>query len=200
MKKLTAALAVAVLVGATAVSSPVSADKSGEPAGSGVVFRVDPAIGGHLVGPVMTEVNGEDRILVAFFGWDDALTLCTGGPPVFNGVIQIVETPSGNFSQVVHNADVPVLVFDVTGVADEAEFVFLCATGQLPPLATGTAKQRPIVTGTDTGDTLKVKSQGVVTDASGRDWKLQAFLKENVTIGPPFESEVQSAWIKLTLL
>jgi len=200
MKKLTAVLTGVALVSAMAVSSPASAGKKGEPAESGVVSRTDPAIGGHVVGPVTTDVNGVDRTLLAVFGWNDANQLCAE-PPVENGVIQVVETPSGNFTDVVHNGDIPVLVFDVTDVASEELFFFLlCVTEQLEPLATGTAKQRPIITGNDTGLTIKIKSQGVVTDSLDREWKLQAFLKENVVFGPPFQSDVQSEWIKLTLL
>ncbi len=200
MKKLIAALTGVALVSAMAVSSPAAAGKKGEPAESGVVSRIDPAIGGHVVGPVTTDVNGDDLPLLAVFGWDDEISFCTGGDPVENGVVQVVETPSGNFTDVVHNGDIPVLVFDVTDIDSEAQFISLCATGQLEPLATGTAKQRPIINGNDTGLTIKIKSQGVVTDSLDREWKLQAFLKENIVFGPPFQSDVQSEWIKLNLL
>jgi len=200
MKKLIAALTGVALVGAMAVSSPASADKKGEPAESGVVVRFDPAIGGHGVGPVTANVNGEDRTLVAIIGFDDATVLCDPeGEPVENGVIQIVETPSGNFSEVVHNSDAPVLVFDVTEIEDEDEFFFLLCTGQLDPFAWGTVKQRPIIIGDDTGLTQKIKSMGVVTDDSGQDWKLQTFLKAEIVFGVE-GSDVQGAWIKLTLL
>jgi hypothetical protein len=198
MKKLMAALIGLALVGAMAASSPAAAGKKGEPAESGVVSRIEPAIGGHLVGPVTADVNGDDRRLLAVFGWESAIQFCTGGPPVFNGVIQVVETMSGNFTEVVHNGDIPVLVFDVTDVDSELEFIDSCATGELEPLATGTAKQRPIITGNETGLTVKIKSQGIVTDSFGREWKLQAFLKENIVFAP-FQSDVQSEWIKLTL-
>ena len=200
MKKLIAGLTGVALVSVMAVSSPASADKKGEPAESGVVLRFDPTQGGHGVGPVTVDVAGEDRRLVAIFGWDNAVEFCTGSPPVFNGVEQVALPPSGSYHVVVHNSDVPVLVFDVTDVTDQQEFFQGCASGALVPLATGTAKQRPIINGDDSIQTLKIKSMGVVTDSLDRDWKLQAFVKENIVFGPPFESEVQSEWIRLTLL
>ncbi len=199
MKKLTAALTGVALVGAMAMPSPASADKKGEPAESGVVLRFDPTIGGHGVGPVSADVNGEDRRLVAIIGWDDPVAFCSGGPPVFNGVEQVVLSPSGNTTIVVHNGDVPVLVFDVTDVADEDAFFFECAEGTLVPLATGTVKQRPIIHVDDAGVTQKIKSTGVVTDSLDREWKLQVFVKATTVFAAP-DSDVERQWIKLTLL
>ena len=201
MKKLFAALTGVALLSVMAVSSPASADKKGEPAESGVVLRFDPTQGGHGVGPVTADVNGEDRRLVAIFGFADSLTFCNDGPPVENGVEQVALPPSGGYHVVVHNSDIPVLVFDVTDVLTEEDFFAGCAAGDIVPLATGTAKQRPIINGDDSGQTVKIKSMGVVTDALDRDWKLQSFFKETGVFGdgPPV-FEVQNAWIKLTLL
>ena len=184
-----------LLLASVMVASPASADKSGEPAESGIVFRFDPAIGGHFVGPVMTDVGGVTLPILAVFGWDDALTLCNDGPPVFNGVFQGVPSPSGNFSGVTHNNDVPVLVFDVSGVVSEEDFFAKCAAGEIGPLATGTAKQRPTVSETETATNFKVKSQGVVTDASEQDWKLQAFIKVR-DLGES-QPQVLTEWVKL---
>jgi len=202
MKKLMAALTGVALVGAMVMSSPASADKKGEPAESGVVLRFDPTRGGHGVGPVTVDVDGADRRLVAIFGFDNAITFCNWGPPVKNGVEQVALPPSGGFHVVVHNSDIPVLVFDVTDVLDEDAFFAGCAAGDIVPFATGTAKQRPIINGNDSGQsTLKIKSTGVVTDGLERDWKLQAFFREVADFsGPEPQFDVQQQWIKLTLL
>jgi hypothetical protein len=192
--------AVSAMALATVLAAPpASADKPGEPAESGIVFRFDPAIGGHFVGPVDTDVGGTTLPILAVFGWDDPVTLCTGGPPVFNGVIQVVPTPSGNFSQVVHNGDIPVLVFDVSAATSEPDFIAKCASGEIAPLATGTAKQRPIINETDSAFNFKVKSQGTVTDATGQDWAMQAFIKERGVFGEP-EPQVLTEWVTLRAL
>jgi hypothetical protein len=182
-----------------AVSPPVFADKKGEPAESGVVVRIDPTQGGHGVGPVPADVDGEMRGIVAIVGWDDALVFCNGGPPVPNGVEQLVLTPSGNVTAVVHHGDIPVLVFDVTDIEDENDFFEKCASGELEPFATGTVKQRPIINATATAVNFKVKSSGVVSDGFGRDWTLHAFIKERFVFSES-EAQVLTQWVKLTLL
>ena len=53
-----AALA-AIALTAVPAAPPASAAKPAEPAESGVVQRFDNAMGGHQVGPVMTDVGGE---------------------------------------------------------------------------------------------------------------------------------------------
>src|SRR6056297_862525 len=184
MRKLIIALTGLALVGAMAVSSPASADKKGEPAESGIVFR-NPAIGGHAVGPVVTDVGGQDLPILVVFGWDDAVTLCEEGPSVFNGVFQGVPSPSGNFTGVTHNEDVPVLVFDVSDAKSEEDFNEKCSKKEIVPLATGTAKQRPIFNETGSAFNLHIKSQGVVTDESEQEWKLQAFLQVREVFGEP---------------
>jgi len=179
-------------------SPPVSADKPAEPAESGVVERFD-TIGGHTVGPVMTDVGGAMLPILVVVGWDSAATLCTGGPPVFNGVEQVVSSPSGNFSVVVHNSDVPVLVFDVSAADSEPDFIAKCAAGEIVPLATGTANQRPIINGTDRAVNFKVKTRGVVTDASGQVWTMQSFIKVREVFGAE-DPQVLNEWVKLTAL
>lgn len=196
--KLFAALSGVVLAGVLVASSPVSADKPAEPAESGVVERFD-TIGGHTVGPVMTEVGGTMLPILVVVGFDDAVTLCTGGPPVFNGVEQDVFAPSGNVTVVVHNGDVPVLVFDVSDAVSEGDFFAKCAAGEIVPLASGTVKQRPIISSTETAGNFKVKSRGEVTDAAGRDWLLQAFVKVREVVGEQ-EPQVVNEWVKLTTL
>lgn len=198
MKKLLAALTGVALVSAVAVSSPASADKKGVPAESGVVTREDPAVGGHVVGPLITDVGGVDTPLVVFVGRTDVTSLCSGAPPDENGVIQFVDAPSGNRTTIVHNSDAPVVVYDVSDVEDEDDFFFqLCVEGTLEPFASGTVKQRPILTGDQTGFTLKVKSMGVVTDGDDNDWKLQTFLKEETVFGEPDVFNVQNQWVTL---
>ena len=170
------------------------ANGKSEPASSGVVERFD-TIGGHTVGPVLTDVGGQMLPILVVIGWDDSIGFCNGGPPVFNGVEQDVFAPSGNLHILVHNEDVPVLVFDVSSVASEAEFFEKCGSGELQPLAQGTVKQRPNIHVDADGVSFKVKSRGVVTDVTGRDWTLQAFIKGRTTF-EPFEEEV-SEWITL---
>lgn len=186
---ITATMAAAVLFGAPTAS----ADKNAEPAESGVVERFE-TIGGHIVGPMITNMGGEALPIVIAIGWDDAVALCTGGPPVFNGVEQRVTTPSGNTSVVVHNDDAPVLVFDASPATSEPDFIAKCAAGEIVPLATGTVQQRPIVHETDRAFRLKVKSHGDVTDTSGQVWKLQALLQVGQSFG---EHPVVREWVTL---
>jgi hypothetical protein len=183
------------LVSVLVASPPVSAGKPAEPAESGVVQRFD-AIGGHTVGPVMTDVGGEMLPIVVQVGWDDAVTLCTGGPPVFNGVEQVVSSPSGNLSVVVHNSDVPILVFDVSAAESVEDFIAKCAAGEIVPLATGTAKQRPIIHETRSAFGFKVKTRGVVTDATGQDWTMQSFINIREVFGAE-EPQVFNEWVTL---
>ncbi len=76
-----------------------------------------------------------------------------------------------------HNADVPVLLFDVTGIESEAEFFEKCGSGELAALAHGEVKQRPILHFTESSFSIKVASHGTVTDADGQEWAVNAFLK-----------------------
>ena len=123
--KLIAALSGVALASVLVASPSASADKPAKPAESGVVQRKD-AIGGHPVGPVMTDVGGTMLPILVVVGWDDAVELCTDMRPVINGVEQIVLAPSGNSSVVVHNSDAPVLVFDVSAAKDEEDFIAKC--------------------------------------------------------------------------
>jgi hypothetical protein len=191
--KLIAALAGVALASSLVASSPVSADKPAEPSESGIVHRLD-TTGGHVVGPVLTDVGGTELPIVVVVGWDDAVTLCTGGPPVFNGVEQAVATPAGNLTVIVHNSDIPVLVFDVSAADDEDDFIAKCAAEEIVPLATGTAKQRPIIHASDDGAIIKVKTRGVVTDDGGQDWTMQSFLREEAG---PAGFQVLDEWVTL---
>jgi len=189
---LAALMVMAMTLGATAAV----AEKKSEPATSGVVERFD-TLGGHSVGPVLVDVGGETLPIFVQVGWDDSVAFCTGQPPVFNGVEQDTFSPSGNLSIVVHNADVPVLVFDVSSVATEEEFLEACGSGDLQPLAQGTVKQRPIINFTEDAANIKVKSRGIVTDVTGQDWTLQSFLKVHDVFATP-ETDVLVEWVTLT--
>ncbi len=193
-----AALSSVALASTLFASPPASADKPTEPAESGVVERFD-TIGGHQVGPVMTDVGGAMLPILVVVGWDDAVTYCTDGPPVFNGVEQDAVAPSGNLTVVVHNSDIPILVFDVSAAASEEDFFEKCAAVEIVPLATGTAKQRPIINVTESAINLKVKSRGVVTDATGQDWTMQAFLKFREVFGAE-DLQVLNEWVTLNAL
>ena len=198
IKRCIAALSGVALASVLAASPPVSADKPAEPAQSGVVERFD-TIGGHTVGPVMADVGGDMLPILVVVGWDDAVTWCTDGPPVFNGVEQVVSSPSGNLSVLVHNNDVPILVFDVSAADSAPDFFAKCATGEIVPLATGTAKQRPNIHETDSAFGFKVKTRGVVTDATGQDWTMQSF----INVRQAFEAEepqVLNEWVTLKAL
>jgi hypothetical protein len=177
-------------------AAPAAAAKKSEPASSGVVERFD-TIGGHTLSPVPVDVGGTTLPIFVVVGWDDSIGFCTGGPPVFNGIEQNVSTPSGNLGIVVHNEDVPVLVFDVSSVASEEEFLAACASGELQPLAQGTAKQRPNIQITANAVNFSVKTQGLVTDGTGQDWTLQAFIKVRDVFADP-EAAVLVEWVKLT--
>ena len=120
---------------------------------------------------------------------------------MFNGVGQVVVAPSGHVSTVVHNSDIPIVVFDVSDADSEEDFFEKCAAGEIVPLATGTAKQRPIVHETDSAANVKAKTRGVVTDANGQRWTMQAFSKARVDFAAP-EPEVQvlKEWVTLTAL
>jgi hypothetical protein len=195
-----AALA-AIALTAVSAAPPASAAKPAEPAESGVVQRFDPleTQGGHQVGPLMTEVGGDMLPILVVVGWDDAETYCAGGPPVFNGVEQVVVAPSGNVSIVVHNSNIPILVFDVSSADNEEDFFEKCAAGEILPLATGTATQRPIIHQTESAANVKAKTRGVVTDATGQRWTMQAFTKFRVDFGAQ-ELQVLNEWVKLTAL
>ena len=185
-------MAALALLGVAA--SPAVAEKKSEPANSGVVERFE-TLGGHSVGPVLVDVGGTTLPIFVQVGWNDSVAFCTGQPPVVNGVQQTVASPSGNVTIVVHNEDIPVLVFDVSGVANEEEFQEKCGSGDLLPLAQGTVKQRPIINITEDAVTVKVKSRGVVTDTTGQDWTLQTFIKGDFATPEP---EISAEWVKLT--
>jgi hypothetical protein len=198
IKRFTAALSGLALASVLVASPTVSADKPAEPAQSGVVERFD-TIGGHTVGPVMTDVGGTMLPVLVVVGWDSADAFCSGGPPVFNGVEQNVSSPSGNFSVVVHNSDVPVLVFDVSAADSPPDFFEKCGAGEIVPLATGTAKQRPIINVTDSAANFKVKTRGVVTDGNGQEWTMQSFIKVRDVFGEE-ELQVLNEWVTLKAL
>jgi hypothetical protein len=187
---LAALMVMAMTLGATAAV----AEKKSEPATSGVVERFDTR-GGHGVGPVLVDVGGTTLPIFVQVGWDDSVAFCTDQPPVFNGVEQDTISPSGNLSIVVHNADIPVLVFDMSSVDSQEEFFEECASGDLLPLAQGTVKQRPVINFTEDAVNLKVKSRGVVTDVTGQDWTLQAFIKGDFATPEP---EIFVEWVTLT--
>ena len=160
-----------------------------------MVLRFGDAVGGHQVGPVTTDVGGEVLPVLVAIGWDDAQTLCDEGPNVASGVEQVVLAPWGNVSVVVHNSDIPILVFDVS----DENFVEQCAAGEAVPLATGTAKQRPIIHQDESAANFKAKTRGVVTDANWQDWTMQAFTRFRVDFGTQ-ELQVLKEWVTLTAL
>lgn len=194
--KVRAALTSVALVTLLLGAPQAAANKPTEPGNSGVVERYE-AIGGHQVGPVMTDVGGTALPSLVVVGWDDAVAFCTDGPPVFNGVEQHVVSPSGNLTIVVHNSDIPILVFDVSAAVSEQDFFDKCASGDIAPLATGTANQRPILHVTDRTFSVKVKTRGVVSDPTGQDWTMQSFLQVRELVGAD-EAAVPKEWVKLT--
>ena len=185
----------AVCAGALLLPLTASAGKPSEPANTGVVERFDTQ-GGHFISPQPIEIDGEIVPVLVIVGWESIDDVCAG-PPAMNGVEQAVLSPSGNGTSVVHNEDAPVLLFDVTGIATEDEFFARCADGGVQPFAEGTVKQRPIIHNTGRSFSIKVKSQGEVTDVTGRSWKLQAFLHVQVVFDAD-EPETVREWIKLS--
>ena len=194
-----AAVTGVALAGVLVASPPASADKPAEPAESGVVQRFDDAVGGHRISPVLTDVGGETLPIFVVVGWDDATRFCENDPPVPNGVEQVTEAPSGNETTVVHNSDIPILVFDVSDADGEDDFFKKCAAGDIVPFATGTAKQRPIINVTESAVNFKVKTRGVVTDTTGQEWTMQSFIKLRQVFGAE-EPQVLNEWVKLTAL
>lgn len=198
-------LAIISLLLVSALVSPAEAAKKSEPANTGVVERLD-TIGGHVIEPIPVDVGGTTLPILTVIGWDSALdddgdgfgAFCADQPPVFNGVEQFVATPSGNVHVVVHNADIPVLLFDVTGVDSPEDFIAKCIAGDIEPLAQGTVKQRPIINADDDGVTIKVKSRGVVTDTGGQEWQLQAFYREAFDFSSA--EGVVTSWVSLRKL
>ncbi len=171
-----------------------SADKKSEPAETGVVERFD-TLGGHVVGPVLVDVDGTERAMLLAVGWDSVEAFCSGPPNVPNGVEQDVFSPSGNFTGVVHNADIPVLLFDVSAFASEDDFLAACFAGDVEAFATGPMKQRPILVGNPSGFSIKVSSHGTLSGPSG-DWAVNAFLKVVFGDGPDPESVRESLKIR----
>jgi hypothetical protein len=90
-------------------------------------------------------------------------------------------------------------VFDVSDAVSEDDFFEKCADGEIAPLATGTAKQRPIINETESAVNFKVKTRGVVTDTTGQEWTLQSFIKFREVFGAE-EPQVLNEWVKLTTL
>ena len=74
-------------------------------------------------------------------------------------------------------------------VADASTDVFLA--GDVDAFATGEMKQRPILTGNPSGFTIKVASRGILTDASGGEWAVNAFLKQVFQDAPDPVQDIQ---------
>jgi hypothetical protein len=171
----TATLVVALLIAAAV--APAAVAKQAWPEETGIVSR-GPTSGGHTIEPKPVSVDGETRLMFTVFGWDDPITFCTDGAPVANGVEQLVSLPTGDFHLLVHNEDIPVMVFDVTEVPGPGAFFTGCAAGEIVPFATGEARQRPNIHISEDSFFAKVNSHGTVVEPDGTEWLLNARLQE----------------------
>lgn len=183
-------LVIALLM--VAAVAPAAMAKQAWPEESGIVTR-GPTSGGHTIEPKPVSVDDETRLMFTVFGWNNPITFCTDGPPVDNGVEQLVSLPTGDFHLLVHNGDVPVMVFDVTEVPGPGAFFAGCAAGEIAPFATGEAKQRPNLHIREDSLTVKVNSHGTVVEPDGTEWLLNARLQEQ------YDSDGISAKSKLIL-
>jgi hypothetical protein len=181
--------AAACLVVMTAPAAYSGPDRG--PESSGVVTRfAEP--GANFLFDVEGTVGRETRPLVALFNVASTAMFCAmelAGP----GDLQLVETPSGNRSFLVH-ADVPVIVFDVTGLGTTHPEVFsqlpaaICVD-DLQPIAVGEARLRTTFSFKETNQTFQqvVAATGVVTDGE-TTWNLTAHRRARAELplsGPP---------------
>lgn len=175
--KAIAKLVLALLMAATI--APAALAKQAWPEESGIVTR-GPTTGSHTIEPKPVSVDGETRLIFTVFGFDDAITFCTDGAPVQNGVEQLVSLPSGDVHLLVHNEDLPVMVFDVTDVPGPGAFFAGCAAGEIVPFAEGEVRQRPNLHIGEDSFRVKVNSHGEVIEPDGTRWLLNSRLEETV--------------------
>lgn len=174
--------AIATLISAllsAAVIAPAALAKQAWPEESGIVTR-DPTTGSHTIEPKPVSVDGETRLMFTVFGFDDPITYCTDGPPAQNGVEQLVSLPARDFHLLVHNEDLPVMVFDVTDVPGPGAFISGCAAGEIAPFAEGDVRQRPNLHIGEDSFRVKVNSHGDVVERDGTRWLLNSRLEERV--------------------
>lgn len=190
------ALAVGINV---AMAAPAISGPDGGPESSGVVTRFSgPGIQG-LFDPAV-EMEGDIVPLMAVLNVAAAGDLCApGGPPVWaagDGDLMSVETPSGHENVLLHD-DVPVLIFDATGLGSIVSDVFpnllaaVCTEG-LAPIATGDALVRNKLHFNGSTGTFQhvLDGAGSVTDG-GAVWSLSFHRRAHGDIpGPPAPGDI----------
>lgn len=183
---LAAAMTAATLTAPAALAGPGDG-----PSESGAVTRFsEPGV--QALFDESARFGHETRPLVAFFNVDSPEMFCameTAGP----GDLQMVETPSGHRYFLLHD-DVPVLVFDVTGLGTTPFEVFsqlpaAVCDGGLDPIATGTARVRNKVHFNGSNNTFRHiwDAIGDVTDGD-TTWTLTTHRRAEGTLpltGPP---------------
>lgn len=127
------------------LAPPTSAGPGNGPDQSGVVTRLSPPGAQGLFDPAVP-LDGADVPLLALLNFASPADFCTftfAGP----GDLMMVETPSGQTNILLHDEDVPVLIFDATGLGTQVEEVFsnlrqAACDNQAVPIATGEARVR----------------------------------------------------------
>ena len=190
------ALAVAMNV---TMAAPALSGPDGGPENSGAVTRFSAPGIQALFDPAVA-MDGANVPLVAVLNVAAAGDLCLpGGPPVWaagDGDLMSVETPSGHQNILLHD-DVPVLIFDATGLGSVVSDVFpnllaaVCADG-LAPIATGDARVRNKLHFNGSTGTFQqvLDGAGSVTDGDAA-WSLSIHRRAHGEIpGPPAPGDI----------
>ena len=163
------------------------------PSESGAVTRFEEA--GFAAVRADTNVDGEVRDVIALFNLNSTADICTGNLAQAASVQGVDPDDLGRaaFHRQVTDRDVPVLLFDVTGLGvppgDEPAFVALvCGPQQLAAFASGSANIRDRLTFNDAvfvnEDAFWLLSQfsanGSVTDGD-TEWRLQVKSRDQIS-------------------
>lgn len=189
-------LAVAMNV---AVAAPAMSALDRGPESSGAVTRSSAPGIQALFDPAVA-MNGAEVPLMAVLNVAVADDLCSpGGPGVWaagDGDLMIVETPSSH-QNILLRDDVPVLIFDATGLGSVVSDVFpnlvaaVCGNG-LSPIATGDARVRnKLHVNGSTGTFLHIlDAAGNVSDDNAV-WSLAVHRRAHAELpGPPASDDI----------
>lgn len=177
---------------------PASSGPDRGPEQSGAVTRFsEPGLQG-LFDPAV-RMEGGDVPLVALLNIAAPADLCTF-TLAGDGDLMVVETPSGHRNFVLHD-DVPVLIFDVTGLGSVVTEVFpnligaACGPTALQPIATGTAHVRNNVQFNGSTGTFQqiLDAAGSAADGSAT-WSVSLHRRARGEIpGPPAPEDINDS-------
>ena len=192
------ALGLAVAMNIAVATPAISARERG-PDSSGAVTRSSAPGIQALFDPAVA-MNGDDVPLMAVLNVEAAHDLCIPGGPVEwaagDGNLMVVRTPASHESILLHD-DVPVLIFDATGLGSVVSDVFpnllaaVCGNG-LSPIATGDARVRnKLHINGSTGTLLHIlDAAGKVSDDSSV-WSLAVHRRAHAELpGPPAPGDI----------